>query len=83
MTIDSFDISEYNLNTPSDMFPIEPPNLLAPFIDLTPLSTQLDGMHLDIQTQSLRIEVERAKRQKLSVSLKRARKEVSYPATSD
>ena len=39
MTIDSFDLNEYDFTTLSDMFPIEPPNLLAPTINLTSLST--------------------------------------------
>ena len=50
MTIDSFNLNEYDFTTLSNMFPIEPPNLLAPTIDLTPLSTQFDGMQIDIQT---------------------------------
>ena len=40
MTMDSFDISEYDFNTLSDMFSVEPPNLLAPAIDLAHLMTQ-------------------------------------------
>ena len=59
-----FNITDYDFNTLPDIFPIESLNLLATTINSTPLSTQLDGMNLDIQTQYIGIKVELAKHQK-------------------
>ena len=43
------------------------------------LNSRLEHLSLEINTQSLRIEVERAKRQKMRASLKQLKQEISTP----
>ena len=45
-----------------ETFPLDPLDLLPPSNEITTLNFQLERLSLDIHTQSLRIEIERAKR---------------------
>ena len=42
-----------------DVFPIEPPSLMTSLSDINVLSSRLEHLSLEVNTQSLRIEVER------------------------
>ena len=53
---------------PVDMFPSHP--------DTLSLNSQLERLNLDVHTQSLRVVVEKAKRQKLRTKLRRIKKEL-------
>ena len=48
----------------NDVFPLEPPFMTLLHSDITTINSRSKHLSLEINTQSLRIEVERAKRQK-------------------
>ena len=54
----------------NDVFSLEPPFMTPSQLDLVKMNSRLEHLSLEINTQSLRIEVERAKRQKMRASLK-------------
>ena len=58
-----------------ETFPADPPDLLLPPNEIVSLTAQVERMNIDIHTQSLRIEVERVKKQKLRARLKRIKRE--------
>ena len=67
-----------------EMIPSDPPNICPMPNEMIALNKQLDKFSIDINTQSLRIGIERAKRRKLGSVLKRVRKElVSLNHSSD
>ena len=62
-----------------ESFPSNPPNITLPPDDINTLSKQVESLPIDLHTQALRIEVQKAKRQRLGSSLKRVKKEIITP----
>jgi len=62
-----------------DVFQIE--DLLAPVphLDILELKRKLDLMTIDINTQGLRLEVERSKRQRLQATVRQLRRDLIHP----
>ena len=69
-------LEELNFLLFPEPFPIDPPNFLTPFNEIISLIKQVESLSIDIHTQSLPIEVEWVKRQKLSSTLKRVKREI-------
>ena len=63
----------------NDVFPVEPPFMIPTHLDLVTLNSRLEHLSLEVNTQSLWIEVERAKRHKMHLSIKQLKKEMSPP----
>ena len=59
-----------------DIFPLNPPDLLPPSNEIALLNTELEKLSLDVHTQSLRVKIEKVKRQKLRSKLKRVRQDM-------
>ena len=76
MSINDIELIECGFPLFPEEFPIDLPILTPSFANLTALSNQFEGLRLDVYIQSLRIEVELAKRQKLSANLKRVKREI-------
>ena len=76
MSLDDLELIACGFPIFPNEYPIDPLILTPLFADLTTLSNQLEGLQLDAHTKSLRIEVKRAKRQKLGINLKRVKKEI-------
>ena len=53
------------------LFPIETVDLFPTFSDIAALNDQIAKLSIDLNTQALRIEIERTKRQKMRMILKR------------
>ena len=70
MNIDEFTYIQF-IPVFSDEFPVHLPVLASLLIDLTQINSKLEGLQLDTRTQSLQIEVERAKQQRMGARLKR------------
>ena len=64
---------------PPDIFPMEPPCSMSSNLDLAILNSQLEHLSLTVNTQSLCIEVERVKCQKMRSTIKQLRREVNNP----
>ena len=64
-----------------DIFPMEPPRSKPSYLDLATLNSQMEHLSLTVNTQSLRIEVERAKRQKMRATIKQLRREMNNPCS--
>ena len=62
-----------------DIFPMEPPRSMPSYLDLATLNSQIEHLSLTVNTQSFRIEVERAKRQKMRSTIKQLRQEMNNP----
>ena len=62
-----------------DMIPFENIDLFPSYHDIAILNDQIAKLTIDLNTQSLRIEVEKTKRQKLNIILKRIRHEKTLP----
>ena len=60
-----------------DIFPMEPPHSMPFYLYLATQNSQLEHLSLDVNTQSLRIEVERAKRQKMRSMINQLKQELS------
>jgi len=76
MSINDFDLIKCEFPPFPDNFPVDPPILTPSFADLTTLNTLLEGLRIDTHIQSLRIKVERAKRQRMRTTLKRVKREI-------
>ena len=53
---------------------IDPPNLCPTSNEITSLSFHLEMLPIEVQTQSLRVMIERAKRQKLETHIKKLKR---------
>ena len=60
-----------------ELFPIETIELFPTFNSLDILNDQIAKLTIDINTQALKIEIERTKRQKMGLSLKRAKRRIT------
>ena len=76
MSLDDLDLIECGFPLFPNEFPIDPPVLSHPFADITMLNKQLEWSQLDTHALYLRIEVERAKHQRLSTTLKNVKREI-------
>jgi len=65
----------------NDIFHLETPFVTPSYSDLVTVNSRLEHLSLEINTQSLRIEVERAKRQKLRASLKQFKQSTLSPCS--
>ena len=65
-----------------ELIPLENINLFPSYHDIATLSDQIAKLSIDLYTQSLRIEVEKTKRQKLSIIVKRIKHEKTPPDPS-
>ena len=65
------DIPSLNPENPADTFP-----LFCETSDISIISSKLENFHIHVFSQSLRLDVEKAKRQKLSFKLKRVRRDL-------
>ena len=83
MNLNHIELIDYDFPLFNNEFPVDPPFLTPSLADLTASSNRLEGLQLDYSTQSLRIKVERAKRQKLGVNLKRIKKATSAYSTGE
>ena len=62
-----------------DLLYSDVPALTINHPDIATLNHRLDQLSLDSNTQSLRIDVEKAKRQKLSATVRRVKQDISLP----
>jgi len=65
----------------NDIFSLELPFLTHSHLDLVTLNSQLEYLSLEINTLSLWIETELAKRQKMRASFKQLKREISTPCS--
>ena len=63
----------------SELVPLEPPNLCPISNEITSLNTQLERLSLDVRTQSFRVAIERAKRQKLGTLIRKVKRDLHSP----
>jgi len=75
----SFNNTNINLNDEypvlPDLIPLESIDLVPPYLDITTLNDGITSLSIELNTQSLRIEIEKTKRQKLNMMIKRNRHE--------
>jgi len=76
MNYDDLLLNEINFPLFPESFSVDLPNLFVPFNKVAALTKQVKSLSIDFHTQTLRIEVERVKRQKLSSTLKKVRKKM-------
>ena len=75
----SFNNNNLNLNDECpvlpDLIPLESIDLFPSYLDITILYDRITSLSIELNTQSLRIEIEKTKRQKLNMMMKRNRHE--------
>ena len=77
MNMNVFDLNNNDKYTiDPKLFPVEPIDILFPSDEIASLSTQVEKFHIDVHTQSLQIEVERVKCQKLRSTMKQTKCDV-------
>ena len=62
-----------------NQFPVETPLITSLHSDISAINTRLENLTIESNTQSLRIEVERVKRQKLHLSLRQVKQNMLLP----
>jgi len=62
-----------------ELLPIDPPNLCPTSTEITSLSSWLEKLTSDVYTQSLRVMIERAKRQKLETIIRKLKRDLISP----
>ena len=80
MEFNNFDFSNEGFPILPETLSLNPPDLLSPPNDIAALTSQIEKLSIDINTQSLRVEIERAKQQRLSSSLKRIKRDLVSPS---
>ena len=75
----SFNNTNINLNDEypvlPDLIPLESIDLFPSYLDITTLNDLITSLSIELYTQSLRIEIEKTKHQKLNMMIKRNRHE--------
>ena len=59
----------------TEMLPLDPMDLFPTPYDVTTLSKQVEQLNIEVNTQNLKVEIEKLNRQKLGTTLKRIKKE--------
>ena len=59
-----------------ELFSLDPSGMFLQSDEIASLSAQIKHLNLDMHTQSIRVEVEKVKRQKLRSKLKRVKREM-------
>jgi len=54
-----------------ELIPLENLDLVPSYLDITTLNDRITSLSFEVNTQSLRIEIEKTKRQKLNIMIKR------------